>query len=729
MLPPPPASRQSSYVYPHGHQATSTGDGRPILSGPQAKHGHSRLASFRSAAESVLGLEHEVERETGGAGGYARSADDGEDEGDDDGLRQELEMEMGESGERGLEETLEKIGFGAYQWRLLALCGFGWMSDNSALQCIAVILPRVQVHFDLSSKVVGLLSASTMAGMMVGAVGWGVISDILGRALPFNSTLFLTALFGIAASFSTSFGMLCFWMFFLGSAVGGSMPTDGTLFLENLPHSKQYLLTLLSVFFSLGAVLSSVVSLVFLPGHSCRTYEGCDIAAGDNEGWRRVMFALGLFNLACSFARWFLFRLQESPRYLVSNGREQEAVVALQAIATYNSHSMDIQRADVQNTEAAPGSAMGSGGGGSSTSLPILMRDKKDSELPTPDPDYGQAQSDSAGLPLWSNENTSGSGQLSTIDSDTRYGGIGMHPPRTPQRHPIRTGSAFYHTPTTALDHDESGNTFDQSFANANGIEQEEREALVDGHIVDRDGEDHFQTMKRRGSGGSDTTWKSKPVEWWESWIRQMGKLFAPRWRRTVILMWIIWGSMSLAYTMFNVWLPSVLESKATGEGDEAIKEALSDYVLYSLAGCPGSLIGAWMIQTSLGRRKSLAICTIATSISTFAFVYVEAKWAVVVSSMVISGAATAMYAVLYGMTPETFGTSIRGTACGTSAALSRFTGVIAPVLAGFLLSVSPSLPVFTSAAVFCLTAGCSLALPFERVGGKAGRGGGGLMH
>jgi MFS family permease len=73
------------------------------------------------------------------------------------------------------------------------------------------------------------------------------------------------------------------------------MPTDGTLFLENLPHSKQYLLTLLSVFFSLGAVLSSVVSLWFLPGHSCREYEGCDIAGKANDGWRSVLFVLGIF--------------------------------------------------------------------------------------------------------------------------------------------------------------------------------------------------------------------------------------------------------------------------------------------------------------------------------------------------------------------------------------------------------------------------------------------------
>ena len=75
----------------------------------------------------------------------------------------------------------------------------------------------------------------------------------------------------------------------------GSMPTDGTLFLENLPHSKQYLLTLLSVFFSLGAVLSSVVSMFLLPGASCRQYEGCDFEHRANDGWRRVLFALGIF--------------------------------------------------------------------------------------------------------------------------------------------------------------------------------------------------------------------------------------------------------------------------------------------------------------------------------------------------------------------------------------------------------------------------------------------------
>jgi hypothetical protein len=40
---------------------------------------------------------------------------------------------------------------------------------------------------------------------------------------------------------------------------------------------------------------------------------------------------------------------------------------------------------------------------------------------------------------------------------------------------------------------------------------------------------------------GRDRNWMS----WWDSWIRQMSKLFVPQWRRTVLLMWVIWGSMS----------------------------------------------------------------------------------------------------------------------------------------------------------------------------------------
>lgn len=105
----------------------------------------------------------------------------------------------------------------------------GWTADNMHLQCIAVILPRVQEHYNVSNQWIGILSTSIFAGMMIGSYGWGVFSDMKGRIPAFNYTLFFTAIFGVLAAFAPSFFWLCIALFGLGTSVGGSMPTDGTL--------------------------------------------------------------------------------------------------------------------------------------------------------------------------------------------------------------------------------------------------------------------------------------------------------------------------------------------------------------------------------------------------------------------------------------------------------------------------------------------------------------------
>ncbi|KAG8768990.1 hypothetical protein FRC12_005235, partial [Ceratobasidium sp. 428] len=168
-----------------------------------------------------------------------------------------------------LDRTIDKIGMGPYQWALLGLCGFGWAADNMWMQAVTIILPRVQDEYAIPDSQIGFLSTSVFCGMMIGALGWGSCSDVVGRRMAFNLTLAFTGLFGVLACFATSFGMLCFFLFLLGTAVGGSMPTDGTLFLENIPQRKQYLLTGLSLFFSLGAVVNAIIAILVIPGNSC----------------------------------------------------------------------------------------------------------------------------------------------------------------------------------------------------------------------------------------------------------------------------------------------------------------------------------------------------------------------------------------------------------------------------------------------------------------------------
>ncbi|KAG9128485.1 hypothetical protein FRC07_009709 [Ceratobasidium sp. 392] len=284
------------------------------------------------------------------------STEDGGDSGDD--MRS------------ALDRTIDKIGMGPYQWALLGLCGFGWAADNMWMQAVTIILPRVQDEYAIPDSQIGFLSTSVFCGMMIGALGWGSCSDVIGRRMAFNLTLAFTGLFGVLACFANSFVTLCFLLFLLGTAVGGSMPTDGTLFLENIPQRKQYLLTGLSLFFSLGAVVNAIIAIIVIPGNSCpevvtvagnkstlsfiriartlvsaeskvRTRDeatktpACDIAT-QNRGWKYLLAILGIITIVMFILRIIFFKLYESPRYLVANGRNAEAVAALQSIEDYN---------------------------------------------------------------------------------------------------------------------------------------------------------------------------------------------------------------------------------------------------------------------------------------------------------------------------------------------------------------------------------------------------------
>jgi MFS family permease len=48
----------------------------------------------------------------------------------------------------------------------------------------------------------------------------------------------------------------------IGFGVGGNLPVDGAMFLEFLPQRKQWLLTLLSVWWAVGQVVASSVYLI-----------------------------------------------------------------------------------------------------------------------------------------------------------------------------------------------------------------------------------------------------------------------------------------------------------------------------------------------------------------------------------------------------------------------------------------------------------------------------------
>lgn len=135
--------------------------------------------------------------------------------------------------------------------------------------------------------------------------------------------------------------------------------------------------------------------------------------------------------------------------------------------------------------------------------------------------------------------------------SHTRYDAVGIGMPPPPRTKPIRLGSAFYTTsqPNSPMDTARGNiNRFEESFASASAATSttlaEEEEGLVGGEDGERKRIEE-KILTRKSTVRNRTSLVDIPSEWWASWKVQMGKLFVPQWRLTVILMWFIWGSMS----------------------------------------------------------------------------------------------------------------------------------------------------------------------------------------
>ena len=120
-------------------------------------------------------------------------------------------------------------------------------------------------------------------------------------------------------------------------------PVDGALFLEFIPFASGNLLTLLSVWWPAGQLIASLIAWGFIPNYSCATeLLSCNVSAppccarAQNMGWRYFNLTLGACTFVMFVLRFFFFHLYESPKFLLSRGRQADAVATVYGIAHAN---------------------------------------------------------------------------------------------------------------------------------------------------------------------------------------------------------------------------------------------------------------------------------------------------------------------------------------------------------------------------------------------------------
>lgn len=181
-----------------------------------------------------------------------------------------------------------------------------------------------------------------------GAFFWGFLVDIIGRKWAFNLTCLITSIFGLLlAACVNNYAAFCAVYLLASIGLGGNIPIDATIALEFLPQNRRNLVSLLSLWQPIGVVVASGIAYGTAAKYrcdqdsklpSCGSVEAgaacCSVSS--NMGWRYEVIALGGMTLAIFFLRFFVFKFHESPKFLLSKGKEQEAIDVLHRIAEFN---------------------------------------------------------------------------------------------------------------------------------------------------------------------------------------------------------------------------------------------------------------------------------------------------------------------------------------------------------------------------------------------------------
>ncbi|KAF7555382.1 hypothetical protein G7Z17_g2215 [Cylindrodendrum hubeiense] len=227
--------------------------------------------------------------------------------------------------------AMHTIGMSAWHYQMWMVCGFGWVVDNIAGYGLSVTYTPVSYEFNVPN--VTLTGISYNLGAFIGAMFWGPMADIIGRRWAFNTTLFLVGICMVAAGGSNNIYTYGGLFGVVGFASGGNVPVAATVYLEFVPAKGYYLLTMLSAWWAVGAVVDSLIAWAFIGNYSCDMTVSDICLKADNMGWRYTLFTVGSLVIVLAAARFFIFRIPESPYFLLSRGRDAEVIEVIDFIS------------------------------------------------------------------------------------------------------------------------------------------------------------------------------------------------------------------------------------------------------------------------------------------------------------------------------------------------------------------------------------------------------------
>jgi len=209
---------------------------------------------------------------------------------------------------------LDRLPVGPFHYRIFWLVGAGMFFDGYDLYVASgVLAAAIQSKFSTLPQNLQFISL-TFVGMTIGALVTGFLGDRYGRRFTYQINLLIFGLASLAAAFAANMPQLIACRFVQGLGLGAEIVVGYSTLTEFVPpKSRGRWLSFMAFLVVAGFPVTSLLSYLIIPSF----------------GWRPMFVIAGVGSLIV----WYLRkRLPESPRWLETKGRAEEAEALLQAI-------------------------------------------------------------------------------------------------------------------------------------------------------------------------------------------------------------------------------------------------------------------------------------------------------------------------------------------------------------------------------------------------------------
>ncbi|XP_028143249.1 putative transporter svop-1 [Diabrotica virgifera virgifera] len=228
------------------------------------------------------------------------------------------------------EDAIAATKFGKYNIMLIVVIALPCVTQLLNTVELSYILPVAQCDLGLTLEDKGLINAIMFAGMISTGVYWGYLCDALGRKRIIVYGFLLSGFFAAVAALSTSKYVLLAAKFMSGAIINGPFSATTSHITEF--HSSEYrgrVNMARGMFLSFGSLLLPILSWAILP----RKMDIFLFGIVELHSWNIFLLVCALSTIFCGVVYIFI---PESPKYLMSTGRNEQAMKVLQKIYSLN---------------------------------------------------------------------------------------------------------------------------------------------------------------------------------------------------------------------------------------------------------------------------------------------------------------------------------------------------------------------------------------------------------